>query len=376
MPKNSNNNDVVELWEHDFAIVRNGLDEEQVISFVNELISQRVTFLQRQEHLSSLTKLAERITAEADNVAKQTKEEAVEQAKAETTAILAKAEEQAQQMIEEKRAEVIAMANREAESIRANAQQQATLLLEEKARSIQIELKDTVQSLSRQFLSQLESLQQQVIALEVEFEQTLSQAMKQPESIRQQEASSQSPVPMEQEYNVTPSIDSEVNTEPVDSILTKVMAQVHTVDQLDNSEVGKMTPLLAENEETVDYKGEIELQILPPVNIKQIMGIMRYLDSLSEIENTELIPVADRPSIIVFLREPVPLVEMLKTLPEVGQVDEVTSEEITSFPDIPQGKRRKIQITLSKDSILAEVKEILTGEASNTQPSEPSSNLK
>lgn len=376
MPKNGNNSDVVELWEHDFAIVRNGLDEEQVISFVNELISQRGTFLQRQEHLSSLTKLAERIAAEADNMAKQTKEEAVEQAKAETTAILAKAEEQAQQMIEEKRAEVIAMADREAESIRANAQQQATLLLEEKTRSIQIELKDTVQSLSRQFLSQFESLQQQVIALEVEFEQTLSQAMKQPESIRQQEASSQSPVPMEQEYNVTPSIDSEVNTQPADSILTKAMAQVHTVDQLDNSEVGKMTPVLAENEETVDYKGEIELQILPPVNIKQIMGIMRYLDSLSEVENTELIPVADRPSIIVFLREPVPLVEMLKTLPEVGQVDEVTSEEITSFPDIPQGKRRKIQITLSKDSILAEVKEILTGEASNTQPSEPSSNLK
>ena len=376
MPKNGNNSDVVELWEHDFAIVRNGLDEEQVISFVNELISQRGTFLQRQEHLSSLTKLAERIAAEADNMAKQTKEEAVEQAKAETTAILAKAEEQAQQMIEEKRAEVIAMANREAEAIRANAQQQATLLLEEKTRSIQIELKDTVQSLSRQFLSQLESLQQQVIALEVEFEQTLSQAMKQPESIRQQEASSQSPVPMEQEYNVTPSIDSEVNTQPADNILTEAIAQVRTVDQLDNSEVGKMTPLLAENEETVDYKGEIELQILPPVNIKQIMGIMRYLDSLSEVENTELIPVADRPSIIVFLREPVPLVEMLKTLPEVGQVDEVTSEEITSFPDIPQGKRRKIQITLSKDSILAEAKEILTGEASNTQPSEPSSNLK
>jgi len=357
VPKNGNNNDVVELWEHDFAIVRNGLDEEQVISFVNELISQRGTFLQRQEHLSSLTKLAERIAAEADNMAKQTKEEAVEQAKAETTVILAKAEEQAQQMIEEKRAEVIAMANREAEAIRANAQQQATLLLEEKTRSIQIELKDTVQSLSRQFLSQLESLQQQVIALQVEFEQTLSQAMK-------------------QEYNVTPSTDSEVNTQPADSILSEAIAQVHTVDQVDNSEVGKMTPLLAENEETVDYKGEIELQILPPVNIKQIMGIMRYLDSLSEVENTELIPVADRPSIIVFLREPVHLVEILRTLPEVGQVDEVTSEEITSFPDIPQGKRRKIQITLSKDSILAEAKEILTNEASNTQSSEPSSNLK
>jgi len=357
--KNGNNNDIIELWGHDFARVRYGLDKEQVVSFVNELISQRDTFLHRQEHLSSLTKLAERTIAEADNMAEQTREESAEQAKAEATAIMAKAEEQAQQMIEEKRTEVITMANREAEAIRADAQQQAELLLEEKASSIQIELKDMAQSLYRQFLSQLESLQQQVIALEVEFEHTLSQTMKQP-------------VPsIEQENNVTPSTDSGVSTQPEDSVLAEAITQAQAVDQLGNSEREKRVPVSAENEETADYTGEIELQILPPVNIKQIMGIMRYLDSLSEVETTELIPVADRPSIMVFLHEPVHLIEILRTLPEVGQV-----EEVTNFIDTLQSKRRKIQITLSKDWILAEAKEVLTSEVSNSQPSEPHPNLK
>jgi len=357
--KNGNNNDIIELWGHDFARVRYGLDKEQVVSFVNELISQRDTFLHRQEHLSSLTKLAERTIAEADNMAEQTREESAEQAKAEATAIMAKAEEQAQQMIEEKRTEVITMANREAEAIRADAQQQAELLLEEKASSIQIELKDMAQSLYRQFLSQLESLQQQVIALEVEFEHTLSQTIKQP-------------VPsIEQENNVTSSTDSGVSTQPEDSVLAEAIAQAQAVDQLGNSEREKRVPVSAENEETSDYKGESELQILPPVNIKQIMGIMRYLDSLSEVETTELIPVADRPSIMVFLHEPVHLIEILRTLPEVGQV-----EEVTNFIDTLQSKRRKIQITLSKDWILAEAKEVLTSEVSNSQPSEPHPNLK
>ncbi|GAI80905.1 unnamed protein product, partial [marine sediment metagenome] len=103
MGKNGNNNDVIELWGHDFGRVRYGLDEEQVVAFVNEVISQRDMFLQRQEHLSSLTKLAERAVAEADNMAKQMSEEAAEQARAEATMIIAKAEEQAQQVIEEKR---------------------------------------------------------------------------------------------------------------------------------------------------------------------------------------------------------------------------------------------------------------------------------
>jgi len=332
--KSSNTDDVITLWGQDFTRVRGGLDEEQVVSFVNEVTGQRDMLLQRQKHLSSLTKLAEKTVTEADSIAKQMIDEAAEQAQVEATAIIAKVEEQAQQMIEEKRAEVIAMANREAEVIRSDAQQQVELLLGEKARSIQIELKDTAQLLYRQFLAQLENLQQQVTAFEAEFEHILSKTI-------------------EQEKNVTPNADLRVSTQPADSILAEAMAQVYTVDQRGNSELEKMVPALAGNDEVADCEGEVELEILPPVDIKQIMGIMRYLDSLTEVETTELIPVADRPSIIVFLREPVPLIAMLRMLPEVGQI-----EESASFKDTLQSKRRKVQITLSKNSIITDGNEI------------------
>ncbi|RLC60921.1 MAG: hypothetical protein DRI01_09355 [Chloroflexi bacterium] len=356
--KNGSHKDVIELWGRNFARVRNGLDEEQVVSFINELISQRNTFLYRQEHLSSLTKLAERTIAEANDMAKQIKEEATAQANAEVTAIIAEAEQQAQQMIEEKRTEVITIANKEAEAIRAAAQQQAKLLLEEKTRSVQVELKDTAQSLYRQFLTQLESLQQQIIVLETEFEHTLSQTMKRFDPIIERGLPSRAPAPIGQENNFSSSIDSGMSS------------------QLDNSELKKTAPVSAENEETTDYKGEVKLEILPPVDLKQIIELMRHLDSLPEVETTELIPAADKPSIIVFLRQPIRLIEILRTLPEVEQVEKVTSGEATSFTETLQSKRREIQVTLSKDRILTETKEVLASEVSNAQTSTSQPNLK
>ena len=356
--KNGNNTDIVQLWGHDFMRIRDGLDEKQVISFVNEFISQRNTSLQRQEHLSSLTKLAERTVTEADNMAKQTKAEAVEQARAEVAGIIAEAEEQAQQMIEEKRTEVITTANRKAEAIRAEAQQQAELLLEEKTRNIQIELKDTAQSLYRQFLVQLESLQQHVMILETEFEHTLSQTTKQFEPIIERRLPSQPLVKIEQEINTLPGIDDGISTKPEDGILAEVLAQNQTTNQLDRSEREKTAPVSVENEEATDYSGEVELEILPPVDVRQIMGIMRYLDGLPQVETTELIPTAYRPSIIVFLNETMPLIEILRTLPEISQAEKTTSRETTNSSDTPQNKRRKIQVTLSQDRAITEVKEV------------------
>jgi hypothetical protein len=91
---------------------------------------------------------------------------------------------------------------------------------------------------------------------------------------------------------------------------------------------------------------EFELEILPPIDIMRIMDIVTYLDSSPEVENTELIPNTDRPSIIVLLREPVDLVEMLRTLPEVASVNEVAVDEAEA-----EGKPRKIQIELAEKKV-------------------------
>ena len=300
MEKDANKKGVVELWGHEFKKAKYGLDEEQVVSFVNELMNEHETLLKRAEHLLSLTKLAEKTVVEADNVAKQIQKEAVNQAKDEANAIIAKAEEQVQQVVQEKSAEAVAMANREAEAIKANAQQQAELLLEERAKRIQPELRDTAKRLYGELLSQLESVKQQVVALEEEFDHKLSQ-------------------PLEETGNVSMEADK---------VGHEFLELIQTIDETNAGEA------------------EWELQILPPIDLTQILDIMNHLDSLPEVEKTELIPHVDSPSIVVFVCEPIDLIDMLRTLPQVAQVTEDTTESAGA-----QGKPRKVQIVLSGKTV-------------------------
>ena len=292
---------VAELWGREFNIVKDGLSQAQVVSFVNELASEHDMLIQRQEHLSSLTKLAERTVSEAEKLAEETKREAVEHAKAEASEIIAEAEARAQQIVEEKQAEIIAMATEQAETIKADAEREAELLLDRQKKEIQPELKAMAQRIYNQLLSGLESLNKQVIAMGEEFERDLSK-------------------PTEQ-----------------------------------TSKIEDKAPLLSNNQAPTTYEEKVELEFLPPVDVLQVVQIDKHLEALPEVRNTEIIPIIDRPVIEVFLCRPLQLVDMLRALPEVSQINEVsqpsegTDEEFTAVNDVTQaeGKSRKIEITLS-----------------------------
>lgn len=332
MEKSSNNNGIFELWGHNFKRSKTGLDEEQIVAFVNELMNERDVLLQRQEHLSSLAKLAERTVAEADNVAQQIKNEAVSQAEKEAKAVVAKVEEEAQQLIEEKKSEAIASAGKEAEAIKANARQQAESLLKERAAAIRSELKSTAQRLYRELLSQIEGLKQQVTASEAGIDRMLSQPL--------------TPTDLKttvEENIVAPGADSAVIPQ------AEASKESQATEQPDTSQPEEKAPVSAEKQETADSWKEVELEILPPVDISKIMGIITHLDSLPQVKTTELIPIVNKPLIEVFLGEPIDLMETLKALPVIEQLKEVTDEKATDATGDAhtKGKRKKIQVTLS-----------------------------
>jgi cell division septum initiation protein DivIVA len=351
MKKNGNNNkDAINLWGHDFNRTKLGLDEEQVVSFVTELISERDSLIKRQEHLSSLVQLAERTVAEADNIAKQVKDEALHQAKTESDQIVALAEEQAQQVIEEKRAEAVEIAKKDADAIKADADKEAKLLLKKTHKSIQSELKSTSKQLYSQLLSQFENLKQQVASAEEEFEQTLSQS-----------TALSTPITMTDESDGNTTLDTDKDPEATNKITHDMLIedgeQIETTDQLDTSDAELEVSESTEAEEATDSKKEtVELEILPPVDISKVMGIMTYLDNLPEVENTELIPLTDKPLIEVFLHESIPLIDALETLAEVEHAEEVDGGETNAAVDAAYAndKRRKIQIILSGKSVLDE----------------------
>jgi hypothetical protein len=274
--------DFIELAGFEIRKVKDGLDESQVVSLINDLISQRDQLNQRTEHFSSLTKLAERTVTEADKLAEELKVQAVEQAKAETANLMAEAEAKARQ-------------------------------IEEETQKIQLELTNSVQELFGQLLSGLENLKQQVVTLQTESEQKLSQF---------------------QDKNRP--VTTEADKPPADS-----REPAPAVSQKDAEEKTEPAPAAPPPETGDQPNPDLELEILPPLDIMKIMEIVSYLDSLPEIENTELIPNTERPSIIVSPRQPINLIEILSTMPEIAHLEEDSTE--ASEGDKPH----KIQVSLS-----------------------------
>ena len=89
------NGKVRELWGRKFRIIKNGLDEREVFSFISSLIDQNNEYARKQEHLDSLIRLAENTVIEADKQAESIKIEAEEEASEKAKEIINQAEEQA-----------------------------------------------------------------------------------------------------------------------------------------------------------------------------------------------------------------------------------------------------------------------------------------
>ena len=323
MAKNTNDTNVGEMSLPKFKRAKNGLDEEQVVSFINELISQQDILLQHEEHLSSLTKLAEKTVTEADKLAEEIKAKATEQAKDEANAIIAREEEQAQQIIEEKRAEIMNIVTEKAAAIEAEAEREAELLLENQEKKIKHELGSFAHQLYSHLLSELESLKQQVVGLEEEF-------------------------------------DHNELLHPAEETSTVTIEQDERRDEF--------VELIQTEDRESTGEPDWELEILPPIDITKIMGVVTYLDSLPEVESTEIIPETNSPSIQVFLREPINLIDVMRTLPEVAQVKEDMTDTAGA-----NTKPRKVQIVLLGKTVLDETKERLNSEVSNTISGSPSS---
>jgi F0F1-type ATP synthase membrane subunit b/b' len=372
--------EVVELGGREFRRVKNGLDEVQVASFIDELISQHDSLLKREEHRSSLTQLAEKVVTEADKLAEEIKVKAKDEAKEETAALLAKAEEQAQQLCEEKQAEAMATANEQAEAMKAEAEQQVAAikaeaeqqaeamkaeaeqqvaatkaeaeqqaeaikgeaeqqvasLLDNERKKVQTELRDFAHQVYSELLSKLESLKQQVVTSDLECEHKLSQ-------------------PADQSATIT-TVADETHDESLE--LDQAVAQTNT------GETEEKVPLLADQFGSATYEREPEwvLDILPPIDIMKIVAIVNHLDGLAAVEKTEIVPETDKPSIMVFLHEPLQLTDILRTLPEVAEVKEDT--------DGTDGKPIKVQLVLSSKTV-AEVDNQTAAEAANTPSSDP-----
>lgn len=132
---------VKEHWGVDFSIVPEGLAEDQVVNYVNDLVARTQNGREEQDHNSPLFKLAEQTVIEAHKIAESTKEQAIQEAEAEAAKIRMDAEEaaleQARQVLDTtqneaaaKASTIIGKAEQEAEQVLRSAQREANDILQ------------------------------------------------------------------------------------------------------------------------------------------------------------------------------------------------------------------------------------------------------
>jgi len=316
MSRKNNHNDLIELLGSTFEKGKHGLDEEQIVSSVKQLIDERDALVKRQEHVTSLTRLYERTVSEADDLAEEIKKEAEEQAQVRAKAILGEAEEQAKQIIEEKRGEAVALAQREVHTIKANAEKEVDALLQREIAALQSQLRDTAQRLCGEILSQAESFKQQAAVFEEKFEEKLSE--------------------LEMVTGQVSVEDSQVITDTDIPVASEAMVRVGEVDQLSTSEGQAEAVASSPVERAAECKEWVVLEILPPRDEGEIEAIVTYLNGLDEVATVELKYFTDKTLIEVALDKSISLVKTLSQLPQVEEVQEVIEDE-----------QKKIQIVLS-----------------------------
>jgi len=333
--------DVVVLAGREFKRAKNGLDETQVTSFIGELIDERDRLAQSQNHVVSLNRLAERTIVEADKLAVQIKTEAAEQAKAESAAIVDKAKEQARQAVEKRIAEAAKLANEEANAIKAKAEREAAILLENEKNRIRNDLRNLVNQQSGYLLEELERLKQQAAAIQTDFDNGSTESGK---------GKSTATVSTGQKRDGTTERIAEqrgtVVTEASKKTVGESPHQMETIWRAPDDGEKRLEssgPLQMEGQPE-SGKPQWELEILPPFEIAEIMEVVSFLDQLPEVANTEMIvPQIDAPLILVFLRRPINVVEVLQKVPAVAHVEEVMANIAAT-----NGKPRRVRISLSK----------------------------
>jgi len=157
------------LWGQEIDLVEAGLAEDQVVSFVSELVQKYKDLAMRQEHFLSLGAVSERAAREADKLAEDKRARAGEESAIEKEKTIAQANQKAQEMIVTARKtaqevvrseteDILQSAQRKGAIIEAEAKQRSQLFLIKAKAVIEDQLKEELHEVYQRLLSALRNI--------------------------------------------------------------------------------------------------------------------------------------------------------------------------------------------------------------------------
>jgi len=323
------NGEVKELWGRSFHLVRRGLDEAEVLTFVNELLRSDSTLVQRQKQMLSLQELSQQMTTMVTE-ARTLSESIVQQAKMEAEALRNKTLAEARNMATElkSRAEAEARASQEKaqqalQEARASQEKAQQALQEAAARAAFIQkeaVSDALQAVARarQVIEEklVAALEQMHLALSTQF-QDLTQGLKALEARWSEtpvEASSTSTPrqaspepPAESPHPPAPAMEATPQT-----VLTETLPQTVLTEAAPQEE-----------EPAALYQGEVVLVVSQPVGETWLRSLEKRLAAYPEVRVLSTIgALGEATRIAILLERPMPLAEVLRNIPDIEGIVE------------------------------------------------------
>ena len=376
-----------QLWDSEFTIVDRGLDEEQIVSFIDDLVAQQNA--SRESAAATLRQLLTNATTSAEQVAANIKARAETEAKAEAARIVTQSSQEAQaikreaELASQKEAEdILSVASRKAEITEAEATQKALLFLLTAREEIEEEVKEDYQRAYSQLSTSLQNLANEGENIEAELKKKRAElwqskgfelkeyevpqlsisaeAIPPPETSAPTETETKPDITTEEKPEQPTQLQEEIPeekpeqpgqvqeeiivSEVVETTTEEVPKQTLAEERPDGEEID---PAQLEQDSQTLYAGEVELAIDRPVDPKMMSKLHNYLQTTPEVKLAHTSGSWDKGTIMtIALDKPIPLIsELSSKIPEAKATPE-RPEKSTSG----KGKKgiRRIKLSLKE----------------------------
>ena len=322
--------DSITLWGRKFQIVRYGLDENQIIVYVDQLLENLKEAQEKADKASypaSLDKLAERTLIEAEKLAASLKQDAEQirgQAQAEAVSIVEEAQRAAQEQGEsigkvaksagEEAQKVVQAAREKGALIEAEARREAERFLEFTKQQIQVQIRRDVKGASDKPLGYVDDVLREVQTLDASLEgwEPTPEAGSPPEATAEQQPIAQADASLPPEATAEEAPTAQTEAGPADT----------------------------EGDETPLHEGPLEVVIQAPVHpagLGEVYGRLGRLRGVSVRDTSR----ADDGSYVINLSfgSPTPLSSIFETLENIADVS-VGPGDIGAPPAMGPERRR------------------------------------
>ncbi len=368
-----------QLWEREFNIVNEGLDEEQVIAFVDNLIAEQKA--SQQASAASLRSVLKTAVTNAEQVVASIKMKAQAEAEDEAATIISQANQETEEIkrkaeiAAQKEAEdILSAANRKAEIAEIEAKQKARLFLLRAREDVEKEVRGEYKKAYARLSSSLQDLMSEGQNIVTELKDKRERLWESKDfELKEHEAallstSGAAAVPPETsaptETQIEPDIVSKEEiaeptqlqeeaieevieqpvqlqeeppkeeiaepTQPRDEVTVSEPVEATTEEYLLEEGLGREKANLAplkEGSQTL-YAGEVELAIAMPVDLVTVSKLYNHLQTMPELRILRTTGSWDQgTSITVVLDKPIPLISIISKISGVEVTPELQSED-------------------------------------------------